>query len=89
MAKQTGPITAEGKQKSSKNALKHGLYSTSMFVRSFQGGRFFPTDTTVKFTQQSAAGWSLEVYGSIEQTVRAFRAGRITSWGDVLSRSRQ
>ena len=63
--------------------------STSMFVRSFQGGRFFPTDTTVKFTQQSAAGWSMEVYGSIEQTVRAFRAGKITSWGDVLSLSRQ
>ena len=63
--------------------------STSMFVRSFQGGRFFPTDTTVKFTPQSAAGRSMEVYGSIEQTVRAFRAGRITSWGDVLSLNRQ
>ena len=63
--------------------------STSMFVRSFQGGRFFPTDTTVKFTPQSAAGRSMEVYGSIEQTVRAFRAGWITSWGDVLSLNRQ
>ena len=63
--------------------------STSMFVRSFQGGRFFPTDTTVRFTQQSPAGRSMEVYGSIEATVRAFRAGRITSWGDVLSLSRQ
>jgi hypothetical protein len=63
--------------------------STSMFVRSFQGGRFFPSDTTVKFTQQSAAGRSMEVYGSIEETVRAFRAGRIRSWPDVLSLSRQ
>jgi len=63
--------------------------STSVFVRSFQGGRFFPTDTTVRFTPQSAAGRSMEVYGSIEQTVRAFRAGRITSWGDVLSLSQQ
>ena len=63
--------------------------STSLFVRSFQGGRFFPTDTTVKFTPQSSAGRSMEVYGSIEQTVRAFRAGRITSWGDVLSLSVQ
>ena len=63
--------------------------STSMFVRSFQGGRFYPTDTTVRFTQQSSAGRSMEVYGSIEQTVRAFRAGRITSWGDVLSLSQQ
>jgi len=63
--------------------------STSMFVRSFQGGRFYPTDTTVRFTPQSSAGRSMEVYGSIEQTVRAFRAGRITSWGDVLSLSRQ
>ena len=63
--------------------------STSMFVRSFQGGRFWPTDTTVKFTPQSSAGRSMQVYGSIEQTVRAFRAGRITSWGDVLSMSQQ
>ena len=37
----------------------------------------------------SAAGWSMEVYGSIAETVRAFRAGRITSWADVLSLSRQ
>jgi hypothetical protein len=63
--------------------------ANSMFVRSFQGGRFFPTDTTVKFTQQSSYGRSMEVYGSIQETVRAFRAGRITSWGDVLSLSRQ
>ena len=63
--------------------------STSMFVRSFQGGRFFPSDTTVKFTQQSPAGRSMEVYGSIAETVRAFRAGRIRSWSDVLSLSRQ
>jgi hypothetical protein len=63
--------------------------STSMFIRSFQGGRFFPSDTTVKFTPQSAAGRSMEVYGSIEETVRAFRAGRIRSWPDVLSLSRQ
>jgi hypothetical protein len=61
----------------------------SMFVRSFQGGRFFPSDTTVKFTQQSPAGRSMEVFGSIEETVRAFRAGKITSWADVLSLSRQ
>ena len=61
----------------------------SMFVRSFQGGRFYPTDTTVKFTPQSPAGRSMEVYGPIAATVRAFRAGRITSWGDVLSLSRQ
>jgi hypothetical protein len=63
--------------------------STSMFVRSFQGGRFFPSDTSVKFTQQSPAGRSMEVYGSIEETVRAFRAGRIRTWSDVLSLSRQ
>ena len=62
---------------------------TSMFVRSFQGGRFYPTDPKVQFTPQSSAGRSMEVYGSIEETVRAFRAGRITSWGDVLSLSRQ
>ena len=63
--------------------------STSTFVRSFQGGRFFPSDTSVKFTQQSPAGRSMEVYGSIEETVRAFRAGRIRTWSDVLSLSRQ
>jgi hypothetical protein len=63
--------------------------ATSMFVRSFQGGRFYPTDTAVKFTPQSPAGRSMEVYGSIEETVRAYRAGRIKSWGDVLSLSRQ
>jgi len=63
--------------------------SSSMFVRSFQGGRFFPTDPNVQFTPQSSAGRSMEVYGSIEQTVRAFRTGRITSWGDVLSLSQQ
>jgi len=63
--------------------------ANSMFIRSFQGGRFFPTDTTVKFTPQSSAGRSMEVYGSIEETVRAFRTGKIWSWGDVLSLSRQ
>lgn len=63
--------------------------STSMFVRSFQGGRFFASDPAVTFTPQSAAGRSMEVYGSIEETVRAFRAGRIRSWADVLSLSRQ
>ena len=63
--------------------------SNSMFVRSFQGGRFFPSDTTVKFTQQSPAGRSMEVFGSIEETVRAFRGGRISSWADILSLSRQ
>jgi hypothetical protein len=63
--------------------------ASSVFVRSFQGGRFYPSDTTVKFTPQSPAGRSMEVYGSIEETVRAYRAGKITSWADVLSLSRQ
>ena len=71
------------------NVATFPVAATSMFVRSFQGGRFYPTDTTVRFTPQSSAGRSMEVYGSIEQTVRAFRAGRITSWGDVLSLSQQ
>jgi hypothetical protein len=63
--------------------------ANSVFVRSFQGGRFYPSDTTVKFTPQSPAGRSMEVYGSISETVRAFKAGRITSWADVLSLSKQ
>ncbi|MBW8768409.1 MAG: hypothetical protein JF589_01490, partial [Gemmatimonadetes bacterium] len=54
------------------NVATFPIDSTSMFVRSFQGGRFYPTDTTVRFTPQSPAGRSMEVYGSIEQTVRAF-----------------
>jgi hypothetical protein len=67
------------------NVATFPIDSTSMFVRSFQGGRFYPTDTTVRFTPQSAAGRSMEVYGSIERTVRAFRAGRLRPWGAVLS----
>ena len=63
--------------------------ASSMFVRSFQGGRFHPSDTSVTFTPQSSAGRSMEVYGSIEETVRASQAGLIKTWGDVLSLSRQ
>jgi hypothetical protein len=71
------------------NVARLPVDSTSMFVRSFQGGRFMPADTSVKFTPQSAAGRSMEVFGSIEETIRAFRAGKLTSWAEVLSLSHQ
>lgn len=63
--------------------------STSMFVRSFAGGRFMGGEMTKVFRPQSAAGRSMEVVSTIEETLKAFREGKLTSWADVITVSHQ
>jgi hypothetical protein len=62
--------------------------STSMFVRSFAGNRFMGGEVAQKFHQQSP-GRSMEVMSTIEETVRAFKDGKLTSWADVINLSHQ
>ena len=62
--------------------------STSFFVRSFSGGRFM-TDTGLPFKPQSPAGRSLQLVSSIDETLRAFADGRLTSWFEVIRLSHQ
>ncbi len=63
--------------------------STSTFVRSFSGGRFMGGDTGLTLKPQSAAGRSLQLFSSIDETLRAFTEARLTSWIDVIRLSRQ
>lgn len=64
--------------------------ATSTFVRSFSfggGGGGFGGAPVVPFKQQS--GRSLQLLSSIEETVKAFQAGVLLSYGQVLQMSRQ
>jgi len=63
--------------------------STSMFVRSFAGGRFMSADTLIALRAQSPNGRSLQLVSSIEETLRAFREGRLVSWMAVIGVSHQ
>lgn len=63
--------------------------STSTFIRSFAGGRFMGMDSVLTLRPQSAAGRSLELTSSIQETLRAFAEGRLNSWIDVIRISRQ
>jgi hypothetical protein len=62
--------------------------STSFFIRSFSGGRFM-VDTGLPFKPQSPAGRSLQLVSSIDETLRAFADGRLTSWFEVIRLSHQ
>jgi hypothetical protein len=63
--------------------------STSTFIRSFAGGRFMSADTLLTLRQQSPNGRSLQLVSSIEETLRAFREGRLVSWMAVIGASHQ
>ena len=63
--------------------------STSTFVRSFAGGRFLSADTLLTLRPQSPNGRSLQLVSSIEETLRAFREGRLVSWMAVIGVSHQ
>lgn len=65
------------------------LDSTSMFVRSFAGGRFMGADTVLQLRPQSAAGRSLQLVSPMMETLRAWEAGRVASWIDIVALSRQ
>jgi hypothetical protein len=65
------------------------LDSTSMFVRSFAGGRFMGADTVLQLRPQSVAGRSLQLVSPIIETLRAWETGRVASWIDVVALSRQ
>jgi hypothetical protein len=63
--------------------------STSAFIRSFAGGRFMGVDSTMRLRPQSAAGRSLQLVSSIEETLRAYRDGKLASWFQVIGVSHQ
>jgi hypothetical protein len=63
--------------------------STSTFIRSFAGGRFLSADTLLMLQPQSPNGRSLQLTSSIEETLRAFKEGRLTSWMAVIGLSKQ
>ena len=63
--------------------------STSTFIRSFAGGRFMGTEGALVLRPQSPAGRSLELTSSIEETLRAFAEGRLSSWLDAIRISHQ
>ena len=59
--------------------------STSTFIRSFSGGMYGAYGLELK--QQS--GRSMQLVSSIQETLKAFDAGELTSWIEVIRRSRQ
>ena len=65
------------------------LDSTSTFIRSFSGGRFIDTDAALRLKPQSPAGRSLQLVSPIEETLRAFSEGRLTTWMAVIGLSHQ
>jgi hypothetical protein len=64
--------------------------STSMFVRSYVGGRF-GMDSTLRLKPQSQAGGgrSLEGVSPIAETLKLFNDGKLTSWMEVIRASHQ
>ena len=61
------------------------LDSTSTFIRSFSGGMYGAYRLELK--QQS--GRSMQLVSSMQGTLKAFDAGELTSWIEVIRRSRQ
>jgi len=59
--------------------------STSTFIRSFSGGMYGANGLDLK--QQS--GRSMQLISSIQETMKAFDAGELTTWIEVIRRSRQ
>ncbi|MDB4881853.1 MAG: hypothetical protein JWL95_619 [Gemmatimonadetes bacterium] len=65
------------------------LDSTSTFVRSFAAGRYMGGDVSLQLKPQSAAGRSLQLVSPMLETLRAFEAGKLATWGDVIGVSHQ
>ena len=65
------------------------LDSTSTFIRSFNGGRFMLSDSSMQLKPQSAAGRSLQLVSSMQEMLKSFEAGRLATWIDVVGASRQ
>jgi hypothetical protein len=68
-----------------KNVATLPVDSTSTFIRSFSGGMYGAYGLELK--QQS--GRSMQLVSSIKETLKAFDAGELTSWIEVIRRSRQ
>jgi hypothetical protein len=68
-----------------KNVATLPIDSTSTFIRSFSGGMYGAYGLELK--QQS--GRSMQLVSSIQETLKAFNAGELTSWIEVVRRSRQ
>jgi hypothetical protein len=68
-----------------KNVATLPLDSTSTFIRSFSGGMYGAYGLELK--QQS--GRSMQLVSGIQETLKAFNAGELTSWIEVIRRSRQ
>ena len=61
------------------------LDSTSTFIRSFSGGMYNASGLELK----PQSGRSMQLLSSILATLKAFDAGALTSWVEVVRRSRQ
>ncbi|MEO5814039.1 MAG: hypothetical protein ABIT20_02045 [Gemmatimonadaceae bacterium] len=68
-----------------KNVATLPIDSTSTFIRSFSGGMYGAYGLELK--QQS--GRSMQLVSSVRETLKAFDAGELTSWIEVVRRSRQ
>ncbi len=61
--------------------------ATSTFIRSFSGGFRYTASTNLELKQQS--GRSMQLISGVEELVRAFRAGEVKSWLEVIGKSHQ
>jgi hypothetical protein len=67
------------------NVLAMPIDSTSMFVRSFAGGRWVSDSTLAQRTQRP--GRSLQLVSPMMKTLHLFQSGELASWGQVLGAS--
>jgi hypothetical protein len=68
-----------------KNVATLPVDSTSTFIRSFSGGMYGAYGLELK----PQSGRSMQLVSSIQETLKAFDAGELTSWIEVIRRSRQ
>jgi hypothetical protein len=68
-----------------KNVATLPIDSTSTFIRSFSGGMYNANGLELK----PQSGRSMQLISSIQETLKAFDAGELTSWIEVVRRSRQ
>jgi hypothetical protein len=68
-----------------KNVATLPIDSTSTFIRSFSGGMYNASGLELK----PQSGRSMQLVSSIQEMLKAFDAGELTSWIEVVRRSRQ